>query len=193
MQLNSKNTCVHERTMTKRKQIIVFQPSGVGKTQLIKAVASEAKNVTFMNVRIDSVLSKWLGESEKSIRALFEIARERSPSIIFIDEVDALCSSRSSDESESSRRLKNALLTEMDGMESGIAGANQGPPRVIVIGNTNQPHSLDTAFLRRFPKRIHVPLPKFRDRRSLIEQTLKGYNHSLTDENLEVISLETRK
>jgi SpoVK/Ycf46/Vps4 family AAA+-type ATPase len=182
-----------KKTITKRELVFDFQPSGVGKTQLIKAVASEAKNVTFINVRIDSILSKWLGESEKSVHALFEIARERSPSIIFIDEVDALCSSRSSHESESSRRLKNALLTDMDGMESGIGGLDQSPPRVIVIGNTNQPQSLDTAFLRRFPKRIYVPLPKFRDRRSLIEQTLKGYNHTLTDEHLEVISLETRR
>lgn len=155
-------------------------------------MASEVKTVTFINVRIDSILSKWLGESEKSIRALFEIARERSPSIIFIDEVDALCSSRSSDESEISRRLKNALLMEMDGIESGIGRANENPPRVIVMGNTNQPHSLDTAFLRRFPKRIYVPLPKFQDRRSLIEQSLKDYNHTLEDENLDVISLETR-
>jgi vacuolar protein-sorting-associated protein 4 len=144
--------------------------SQVGRERLkIKAVASESKNITFINVRINNILSKWQGESKKSVRALFEIAKEKSPTIFFIDEVDALCSSRSSEESESSRRLKNSLLMEMDGMESQMSGPNDKPPRVIVIGNTNQSQILDTAFLRRFPKRIYVSLPKIRDRMAIVE------------------------
>jgi SpoVK/Ycf46/Vps4 family AAA+-type ATPase len=156
----------------------------VGKTQIIKALATEAETVSFLNVKLDMIMSKWLGETEKSIRALFDIAREKSPAIIFIDEVDALCGARTDGESECTRRLKNALLTEMDGLDS-----NRGT--VTVIGNTNQPQLVDKAFMRRFPKRVYVPLPSKRDRERIICQALRPYDTDISPKGFEILGSKT--
>ena len=125
-----------------------------GKSYLAKAVATEADS-TFFSVSSADLISKWQGESERLVRNLFEMARESegSRAIIFIDEVDSLCGSRSEGESDSARRVKTEFLVQMDGV-----GKQEGD--VLVLGATNVPWELDAAIRRRFEKRVYIPLPE---------------------------------
>lgn len=166
------------------KGILLYGPPGTGKSYLAKAVATEANQSSFFAVSSSDLVSKWLGESEKLVKSLFVLARKKAPAIIFVDEVDSLCSSRSDSESESARRIKTEFLVQMQGV-----GAKND--NVLVLGATNIPWSIDSAIRRRFERRIYIPLPDEVARRELFRLNLKKTNHSLTEQDIITLAKRT--
>merc|ERR1712137_1223222 len=154
------------------KGILLYGPPGTGKSYLAKAVATEA-NSTFFAVSSSDLVSKWLGDSEKLVRSLFEMARAAAPAIIFIDEIDSLCSARSDNESESARRIKTEFLIQMDGVAVGEKS------RVLVLGATNLPWALDPAIRRRFEKKVFIGLPDTTARQRMFEIHTKKCPHAM--------------
>ncbi|XP_055695620.1 spastin isoform X2 [Lutzomyia longipalpis] len=165
--------------------LLLFGPPGNGKTLLARAVATEC-SATFFNISAASLTSKYVGDGEKLVRALFAVAREMQPSIIFIDEVDSLLSERSSSEHEASRRLKTEFLVEFDG----IPGNPEGD-RIVVLAATNRPQELDEAALRRFPKRVYVSLPELETRELLLKRLLEKQGSPLSVEALKRLANQT--
>uniref|UniRef100_A0ACD5XZ49 Uncharacterized protein n=1 Tax=Avena sativa TaxID=4498 RepID=A0ACD5XZ49_AVESA len=146
--------------------LLLFGPPGTGKTMIGKAIAGEAK-ATFFYISASSLTSKWIGEGEKLVRALFGVACCRQPAVIFVDEIDSLLSQRKSDgEHESSRRLKTQFLIEMEGFDS-------GSEQILLIGATNRPQELDEAARRRLTKRLYIPLPSSEARTWIIRNLLE--------------------
>jgi len=150
------------------KGVLMYGAPGTGKTLLAKAVANESE-ANFILVKGPELLSKWVGESEKAVRKIFEKARQTAPTIIFFDEIDAMASRRSqSSDSKVNERVVNQLLTEMDGM--------QELSDVVIVAATNRPDMLDTALLRpgRFDRIVLVPSPDKKTREAIFKVHIKG-------------------
>ena len=153
------------------KGILLYGPPGTGKSFLAKAVATEA-DAKFFAISSSDLMSKWQGESEKLVKSLFELARAEAHAIIFIDEIDSMCGSRSEGESESSRRVKTEFLVQMQGVSTQMDG-------LLVLGATNVPWELDPAIRRRFEKRIYIPLPEAAARSTMTRLNLGDTPNSL--------------
>lgn len=158
--------------------VLMWGPPGCGKTLLAKAVANESR-ANFISIKGPELLNKYVGESEKAVRQVFQRARASTPCIIFFDELDALVPRRDTSMSESSSRVVNTLLTELDGLND-----RKG---VFVIGATNRPDMIDPAMLRpgRLDKTLYIELPTPEERLEILK-TLVRTNNSPLNENVDL-------
>ena len=147
--------------------VLLYGPPGVGKTLISKATAGEIE-ANFMALGLHQILDMWIGNSEKNMHEIFELARRNAPTVLFFDEVDALAADRRDLRQSAGRNLINAFLSEMDGAESDNDG-------LLIIGATNAPWHIDPAFRRpgRFDRTLFVPPPDEPGRASIIEVMAK--------------------
>ncbi|XP_071975475.1 ATPase family gene 2 protein homolog A isoform X1 [Engystomops pustulosus] len=160
--------------------VLLYGPPGTGKTLIARAIANEVgAHVSVING--PEIMSKFYGESEARLRQIFAEASQRLPSIIFIDELDALCPKREGAQNEVEKRLVASLLTLMDGI-----GSEESQGQLLVLGATNRPHSLDPALRRpgRFDKEIEIGVPNAQGRLDILQRILVKVPHQLTEEEL---------
>lgn len=155
--------------------ILLYGPPGCGKTMLARAVANEC-NATFLAIGISEILTAWLGESERNLALMFEKARAQKPCVMFFDELDALAFARSKSSSDTSRKIVNEFLSQLDGFEN----AND---QVLILAATNMPWDVDPAMKRpgRFARQVFVPPPDAVARARIIELALESVPHSAVD------------
>nr|CAB3246226.1 fidgetin-like protein 1 [Phallusia mammillata] len=166
------------------KGILLFGPPGTGKTLIGKCIASQS-GATFFSISASSLTSKWIGQGEKLVRALFVVANMHQPSVIFIDEIDSLLSQRSDTEHESSRRIKTEFFVQLDG------ATTSSDDRILVVGATNRPQEIDEAARRRLVKRLYIPLPDRNAREKIIKKLLMQQPHNLIPDEINKIVLST--
>jgi len=150
--------------MQAAKGVLMYGPPGTGKTLLAKAVANEAQS-NFISIKGPELLNKYVGESEKGVREVFEKARSNAPTVIFFDEIDSIAGERGQRQGDSGvgERVVSQLLTELDGLEE--------LEDVVVIATTNRPDLIDSALLRpgRLDRHVHVPVPDEDARKAIFE------------------------
>jgi katanin p60 ATPase-containing subunit A1 len=151
------------------RTMLFYGPPGTGKT-LLAAATSNGLSATFFNVKVSDLVSKYFGESTRLISALFAEARGRSPSVIFLDEFDALTPPRGGGESGAERRIISTLLAELDGLAT-----KNDDAYVLTIAATNTPWDIDKAMISRFEKKIYIPLPDPPARQRILELNLRGH------------------
>jgi len=158
--------------------VLLYGPPGTGKTMLVRAIAHESDCILFA-CSASAMTSKWVGEGEKLVRTLFRMAGDVAPSIIFLDEMDSLLGRRKSGsgngEGEGSRRFKTEFMVQMDGISAGSGDGN----KTLLIGCTNCPWDVDDAVMRRFQRRIYIPLPDRDARKTLWKALVEKANGSV--------------
>ncbi|DBA03732.1 TPA: hypothetical protein N0F65_004149 [Lagenidium giganteum] len=159
------------------KGLLMFGPPGTGKTLIARCLAAELDAKIFF-INGPEIVSKFIGESEANLRRIFRQASEQGPSLIFIDEIDAICPKRDGRVGDMEKRMVATLLTMMDGLEK--------QSQVVVLGATNRPNALDPAIRRpgRFDREVEISIPNANDRLEILQVLLARIPHRVTDEEL---------
>jgi SpoVK/Ycf46/Vps4 family AAA+-type ATPase len=152
------------------KGVLLYGPPGCGKTMLARALARES-GACFINLHISTLTEKWYGDSNKLVTAVFSLAKKLQPTIVFIDEIDAVLRSRSSTDHEASTMVKAEFMTHWDGLLS--TNSSGTPAQIMILGATNRIQDIDEAILRRMPKKFSINLPDAAQRRRILSLILK--------------------
>ncbi|CAD5173103.1 uncharacterized protein LOC135642589 [Musa acuminata AAA Group] len=159
----------HGKLLSPQKGVLLYGPPGTGKTMLAKALAKESGAV-FINVRISNLMSKWFGDAQKLVAAVFTLAYKLQPAIIFIDEVDSFLGQRRNTDHEAMTNMKTEFMSLWDGFTT------DQNARVMVLAATNRPSELDEAILRRFTQTFEIGMPDRSERAKILKVILKGEN-----------------
>ncbi|KAL8519567.1 hypothetical protein ACS0TY_010484 [Phlomoides rotata] len=159
----------HGKLLGPQKGVLLYGPPGTGKTMLAKAIAKESGAV-FINVKISNLMSKWFGDAQKLVAAVFSLAYKLQPAIIFIDEVDSFLGQRKSSDHEALTNMKTEFMALWDGFTT------DQNARVMVLAATNRPSELDEAILRRLPQAFEIGMPDHKDRVAILKVILKDEN-----------------
>ncbi|EGR33868.1 vacuolar sorting ATPase, putative [Ichthyophthirius multifiliis] len=161
-------------------KILLYGPPGVGKTMICQAICNETQ-ATPIWVSLTDITSKFIGESEKLLKILFDLAKENAPSVLIFDEMDSIGRKRNGSETETERRIKTQYLKQLDEIDN-------IPEQIYVIATTNMPWELDVAVIRRFQRKILLPLPKNDDRLLIFKNFLGQKNHDIKENEYQCLA-----